>query len=164
MQQVSHNSCSQHRCLQSVGTGLLCLFLPIMLCCSAHKIYLSCSKLCLRIRNVLSLFSLFMYIQVCMNKLLLITQFRKTVLLGCLYKWQKTQLPGIFSKTMTVQLEYINHLSKTLPISLALCLILSVTYYTQNCAGIIGWSLLCLICIPSALWLPCWLVLQIGIK
>ena len=40
---------------------------------------------------------------------------------------------------MTVQLEYINHLLQFL---LALCLMLSVTYYAQNYAGIIGWSLI----------------------
>ena len=43
---------------------------------------------------------------------------------------------------MTVQLEYINHLLKIFPIMLALCLMLSVTYYAQNYAGIIGWSLI----------------------
>ena len=47
---------------------------------------------------------------------------------------------------MTVQLEYTNHLSqflkKILPIMLASCLMLSVTYYAQNYAGIIGWSLM----------------------
>ena len=46
---------------------------------------------------------------------------------------------------MTVQLEYINCLlkfSKIFPIMLALCLMLSVTYYAQNYAGIISWSLL----------------------
>ena len=50
----------------------------------------------------------------------------------------------MFSEKMTVQLEYINHLlqfSKIFPIMLALCLMLSVTYYAQNYAGIIGWSL-----------------------
>ena len=36
-------------------------FLPIMLCCSAHKIYLLCSKLCSIIKIVLSLLSLFVY-------------------------------------------------------------------------------------------------------
>ena len=41
---------------------------------------------------------------------------------------------------MTVQLEYINHLLK-FPIMLALCLMLSVTYYAQSYASIIGWSL-----------------------
>ena len=46
---------------------------------------------------------------------------------------------------MTIQLEYINYLlqfSKIFPIMLALCLMLSMTYYAQNYAGIIGWSLL----------------------
>ena len=33
------------------------IFVPIMLCCSAHKIYLLCSKLCSR-RIVLSLLSI----------------------------------------------------------------------------------------------------------
>ena len=45
---------------------------------------------------------------------------------------------------MGVQLEYINHLwqvLKTFPIMPALCSMLSVTYYAQNYAGIIGWSL-----------------------
>ena len=45
---------------------------------------------------------------------------------------------------MTVQLENINHLlqfSKVFPIMLALCLMLLMTYYAQNYAGIIGWSL-----------------------
>ena len=46
---------------------------------------------------------------------------------------------------MTIQLEYINYLlqfSKIFPIMLALCLMLSLTYYAQNYAGIIGWSLI----------------------
>ena len=43
---------------------------------------------------------------------------------------------------MIVQLEYINHLSEIFPIMLALCSMLSVTYYAQNYAGIIGWSLM----------------------
>ena len=44
--------------------------------------------------------------------------------------------------TMTIQLEYFNHLSKYF-FMLALCVMLSVTYYTQNYAGIyiIGWFL-----------------------
>ena len=44
---------------------------------------------------------------------------------------------------MGVQLENINHLlqfSKTFPIMLALYSMLTVTYYAQNYAGIIGWS------------------------
>ena len=47
----------------------------------------------------------------------------------------------MFSLSLTVQLEYINHLlqfSKIFLIILALCLILLLTYYT----GIIGWFLL----------------------
>ena len=46
---------------------------------------------------------------------------------------------------MIVQLDCINGLLqffKSFPIMLALCLMLSVTYYAQNYAGIIGWSLL----------------------
>ena len=42
---------------------------------------------------------------------------------------------------MNFQLEYINHLLQIFPIMLALYLMLSVTYYTKNYAGIIGWSL-----------------------
>ena len=43
---------------------------------------------------------------------------------------------------MTVQLEYINHLLQfIIHTMLALCLMLSVAYYAQNFAGIIGWSL-----------------------
>ena len=45
---------------------------------------------------------------------------------------------------MTVQLEYINHLLQFFKNILALCLMLSVTYYAQNYAGIIGWSLMIL--------------------
>ena len=46
---------------------------------------------------------------------------------------------------MTVQLEYIDQLFnllrvfKIFPIMLALCLMLSVTYYAENYAGIINW-------------------------
>ena len=49
-----------------------------------------------------------------------------------------------FSYTLIVQLEYTNHcnFSNYFPIMLALCLMLSVTYYAQYYAGIIGWSLL----------------------
>ena len=39
---------------------------------------------------------------------------------------------------LSVLLEYID---QTLPIMLALCLMLLATYYAQNYAGIIGWSL-----------------------
>ena len=37
---------------------------------------------------------------------------------------------------VTVLLDYINIFSQTLPIMLALCLMLLVTYYAQNYAGI----------------------------
>ena len=50
-----------------------------------------------------------------------------------------------FSYTLTVQLEYTTHLFQFLnyfSIMLALCLMLSLTYYAQNYAGIISWSLL----------------------
>ena len=40
---------------------IMLIYLPIMLCCSAHKIYLLCSILCSSIRIVLGLLSLFMY-------------------------------------------------------------------------------------------------------
>ena len=43
------------------------------------------------------------------------------------------------SLSFNVQLQYINHLL-LFPIMMALCL-LSVIYYAQNYAGIIGWSL-----------------------
>ena len=46
---------------------------------------------------------------------------------------------------MTIQLEYISHLLqffKIFPIMLALYLMLSLTYYAQNYAGIINWSLI----------------------
>ena len=47
---------------------------------------------------------------------------------------------------MDVLLEYIDlqsyfQSSLALPIMLALCLMLLATYYAQNYAGIIGWSL-----------------------
>ena len=44
---------------------------------------------------------------------------------------------------MTVQLEYINHLQQFFKnISYYAGIMLSVTYYAQNYAGIIGWSLI----------------------
>ena len=49
-----------------------------------------------------------------------------------------------FSYTLTVQLEYTNHLLqffKLFPYYDSLCFMLSVTYYAQNYAGIIDWSL-----------------------
>ena len=40
---------------------IMLIFLPIMLCFSAHKIYLLCSKLFTRMEIALSLLSLFVY-------------------------------------------------------------------------------------------------------
>ena len=51
---------------------------------------------------------------------------------------------------MTVQLELsiiCYNFSKTFPIKLALCLMLSVIYYAENYAGIIGWSLVYVVAI-----------------
>ena len=54
--------CSQNvQCMADRDRPIMLIFLPIMLCCTAHKIYLLCSKLCSRIRIVLSLSSLFKY-------------------------------------------------------------------------------------------------------
>ena len=78
-----------HNHLQ-LGMGLLRMHnsLPIMLCCSAHNIHLLCSKLCSRIILVLSLLSLFIYIQICMSKSLLKADNleRLIYVLGCIYK------------------------------------------------------------------------------
>ena len=40
---------------------IMLIFSPIILCCSAQKFYLLCSKLCSRIKIVLSLLSQFIY-------------------------------------------------------------------------------------------------------
>ena len=49
---------------------------------------------------------------------------------------------------MAVQLEYFtfDHIVKIFPIMVALYLMLSVTYYARNYAGIyiIGWSVICI--------------------
>ena len=67
---------------------------------------------------------------------------------------------------MTVLLEYIDHLQKfsintnitinlfyILPIMLALCLMLSLTHYAQNYAGIIGASLPTIV--PTSVTMSC---------
>ena len=86
-----------------------------------------------------------------MNKSLLIDNFKKTVILQCIM-----DLPYVLH-LMTVLLEYIDCFAATchkcrniainefyiFPIMLALCLMLSVTYYAQNYAGIIDGSLMC---------------------
>ena len=55
----------------------------------------------------------------------------------------------MFSSAVTVQLGYLLQFSKLYPIMLALCLMLSVTYYAQSYAGIISWSLV-------GKWLALW--------
>ena len=75
-----------------------------------------------------------------MNKSPLIVDNVKTVLLGCIYKWQQNALQ-FFNLEQTIFQQHCNF-SKIFPTMLALCLMLSVTYYAQNYAGIIGWSLL----------------------
>ena len=65
-------------------------------------------------------------------------QFGKTVLLRYIYNWQQNTLYVLLA--ITVQLEYINHCDFS-TVMLALCLMPSVTYYAQNYAGIISWSL-----------------------
>ena len=58
---------------------------------------------------------------------------------------------------MTVQLEYINHLLQffnILPIILGLCLVLSVTNYAKNYAGIID----CFLMIPMKCKLACYYI------
>ena len=68
----------------------------------------------------------------------------KTVLLGCIYKWQQNILYVLLGNDCSVRVYQsiicCNFL-KIFPIMLALCLMLSVTYYAQSYAGIIGWSL-----------------------
>ena len=44
--------------------------------------------------------------------------------------------------SIRVYQSFVAILQKIIPIMLALCLMLSVTYYAQNCTGIIGWSLI----------------------
>ena len=51
-----------------------------------------------------------------------------------------TKYTAIFQFRTTNSLKYCNF-SKIFPIMLAFCLMLSVTYYAQNYAGIIDWSL-----------------------
>ena len=78
------------------------LFLPIMLCCSAHKIYLLCSKLCSTIRIMLSLLSLLILY---MNKSIATysRQFRKTALLECIYRWQLNTLHALFGNDCSIR-------------------------------------------------------------
>ena len=92
-------------------------------------------KLCSRTRIVLSLLSLFSYIQIPMNKSLLIADNLERLFI---------RVYSTYSQIMTVQLEYINHLLKIFKnniISYYAGIMLSVTYYAQNYTGMIDWSL-----------------------
>ena len=124
------------------------LFLPITLCCSALIMYLLCSILCSRTGTVVRL-SCFLYA-------ILYELFTtcSTVILECIneryqsirnvlsyddcsirvYQWFTT----IFHKCLILVLIFILHF----PIMLALWLMLLMTHYAQNYAGIISWSLL----------------------
>ena len=113
-----------------VGTSLIRL--PIILCRGARIIYLLCSKL-----KLINLLSLFVYRLTSISHYTYSRQCRKTVLLGCIYKWKQNRL----CSTMTVQLEYINHLLQFFKNISYYAGIMSVTYYAQNYASIIGWSL-----------------------
>ena len=71
------------------------LFLPIMLCCSALKIHLLCSK-----TKILSDYYAFMYD----NSLHVADNFIQTVLLQCI-----NESTSMLYHMMTVLLEYIDH-------------------------------------------------------
>ena len=79
------------------------------------------------------------------NKLLCILiedNFRKTVLLGCIYKWQQNTLYVLLVNDCSIRVyQSFDAIFKKIIIGLALCLMLLVTHYAQNYAGIIGWSL-----------------------
>ena len=90
------------------------------------------------------------YIQIYMNKSLLLADNVERLFLGCIYKRQQNTL-HVFSdidcSNRIYQLSIIcRNFSKIFPIMLALCLMLSVTYYAQNYAGIISRSLLTIFC------------------
>ena len=60
--------------------------------------------------------------------------FRKTVLLECTYECQQKYVSLDNDCSIRV---YQSFITKMFLIMLALCLMLSVTYYAQNCTGII---------------------------
>ena len=64
--------------------------------------------------------------------------FRKIVLLGYIYKWQQNVLLDNDCSIRVYQ-SFVT-IVKKFPIMLALCLMLSMTYYAQKYAGIIGWG------------------------
>ena len=103
-----------------------------MLCCSAHIIYLLCSR-----RIVLMLISwLAICIQICMNKLLFTAD-----------NVERLFYQGVFMNSSKIHCTIVlldndcSYQSNIFLILLAFYLMLSVTYYAQNYAGIIGWFL-----------------------
>ena len=117
---------------------MLIFYLLCYAVASVYKSYLLCSKLCPRIRIVLNLFLLSMY-RICVNKSLLIyRQFRKIVLLGLFIDGSK--ILCVLSDndcSIWVYQSFVANFQIYIP----LCLMLLVTCYAQNYAGIIGWSL-----------------------
>ena len=68
--------------------------------------------------------------------------FIKTVLLGCTYKCQQYTVCFLIQWELNDSISIICcNFSKAFITMPALCLMLSVTCYAQNYAGIIGWSL-----------------------
>ena len=68
-------------------------------------------------------------------------QFRKTVFLECIHKINGSKILLDNDCSIRVYQSFVEIFSKIFRNMLALCLMLSVTYYAQNYAGIIGWSL-----------------------
>ena len=100
------------------------LFLPIILCCSALKIYLLRSILSSITRIVIILCYLYTSLH---NSLLHVADcLRKIVLLECIYEWYQNNV--VFNHTMTVLLEYINHLLE-FSISALILLLMYFTYF-----------------------------------
>ena len=89
--------------------------------------YLLCSKLCLIIITI------YVYSR----------QSKKTVLIWCIYKWHQNTLHVLLDYDYSIRAyqSLVAIFKKLFPIMLALCLMLSVTYYAQNYAGKISWSL-----------------------
>ena len=76
----------------------------------------------------------------CMNKLLLIAENLERPFI---WVYLQMALSALLENDCSIRVYqlFVAFFQKIFPIMLALCLILSVTYYAQNYAGIIGWSL-----------------------
>ena len=124
---------------------IMLIFLPILLCiwCTAHKIYLLCS----RIRIALSLFSLSM-LKICVNKSLLIADnLERLFYYGVFINGSK--IHRVLSDNDYLIRVHISHLLQFFK---------NVSYYASimfnafsdllcwNYAGIIGWSLMSAYC------------------